>query len=182
MQPHIVKCLSALMRSGKKCIVMKKILGILCVALMALSWTSCRGPQGEPGRDGLVNSKVIDIQINQNEWAYSNQDNNNYFYGVISVPELTWNIYNYGMIKMYREYATGSDNASQVELPYVRLNEYSYTVEGDANTYWGFYTETVDYEFTAGQVTIFYTASDFDYELNETFVPEAMHFRLIMMW
>ena len=149
---------------------------VLCSALLV----SCRGPQGEPGRDGLVNSKVIDIQINQNEWQYSNQDNNNYFYGVINVPELTWNIYNNGIVKVYREYNTGTNNASQIELPYVKLNEVAVTDNG--NTQWVFYTETVDYEFTQGSVTIFYTASDFDYELNTTFVPEQMHFRLIMMW
>ena len=153
---------------------MKKYLMCALVLFSALAM-SCRGPQ-----NGLVNSKVIDIQINQNEWKYSNQDNNNFFFGTISVPELTWNIYNNGIIKLYREYNTGTDKASQIELPYVRLNETAVTV--DDTQQWMFYTETVDYEFTQGSLTIFYTASDFDYELNTSFVPEQMHFRLIMMW
>ncbi|MBQ9339819.1 MAG: hypothetical protein IJS13_05745 [Paludibacteraceae bacterium] len=158
---------------------MKKYL-ILSLVVFSSLLISCRGPQGEPGRDGLVNSKIIDIQINQNEWVYAGQNDNNYFYGTISVPELTWDIYNNGIVKMYREYNTNTPNASQIELPFVKLNETPVTV--DNNTQWVFYTETVDYEFTQGSVTIFYTASDFDYELNTTFVPEAMHFRLVIMW
>ncbi|MBQ0034212.1 MAG: hypothetical protein KBS77_02855 [Bacteroidales bacterium] len=158
---------------------MRKFLGLIAVVGLLIGFTSCEGPQGEPGRDGLVNSKVIDIQINQDQWNYSNQDNNNYFYGVISVPELTEHIYDNGLIKLYREYNSGTSNKSQVELPFVRHSEY--LADAATNT-WGFYTETVDYEFAVGAVTIFYTASDFDYELDTQFQPESMHFRLIMMW
>ncbi|MCQ2335309.1 MAG: hypothetical protein MJZ89_05670 [Paludibacteraceae bacterium] len=162
---------------------MKKLFTFLSVMLMALSFASCRGPQGpkgDPGRDGLVFYKVIDLDVTSNQWGYSDQDNNNYFFAKFNVPELTWDIYNNGIIKVYREYNTGSNNASQVELPFVRHNEYLSNSNGQQ--FWGFYTETVDYEFTAGQVIIYYTASDFDYELDTSFVPEGMHFRLIMMW
>ena len=155
---------------------------MVAVALAcALLASSCRGPAGRDGldgRDGLVNSKIIDLQINQNEWSYTDGKDNNYFFATISVPELTWNIYNNGIIKIYREYDTQTDKATQIELPYVRLNE----TQIDENT-WEYFQETVDYEFTAGKITIFYTASDFGYEWKNTaFVPEAMHFRLIMMW
>lgn len=159
---------------------MKKILYFLSIAVMAVSFASCRGPQGpqgEPGRDGQANKSIIDIQVNQNEWQYSNQANNNYFYAVINMPELNSTVYNDGMVKVYREYNTGASNASQIELPYVALNEF----QAQDGT-WGFFTEKVDYEFTNGSLTIFYTASDFDYELNQDFVPEAMHFRFVAIW
>lgn len=159
---------------------MRKFLGILSAIVLALGMCSCRGPQGEPGRDGLVNSKVIDIQINQSEWRYSEQDNNNYFFGVLSVPELTEHIYDNGMFKLYREYNTGSSNKSQVELPYTNFVEYPYNVDGEQ--YWGFYQEHVYAEYAPGSITIFYLASDFDYELDLDFAPESMHFRFVEMW
>ena len=158
---------------------MRKILYILAVAALAMGFASCEGPQGEPGRDGLVNSKIIDFQIDQNEWSYSDIKNNNYFYGAIPVPELTNDIYDNGIIKVYREYNTGTNNKSQVELPYTNFVEYSETVNNE--TLWSFYQEHVYAEYAVGSVTIFYLASDFDYELNTSFVPEAMHFRMIML-
>ena len=156
---------------------MKKGL-LLIVPALALLLSACTKRVTEEVR---MNTKVIDMEINQNEWSYSNVDNNNYFYASFNVPELTWDIYNYGIVKIYREYNNGTENASQVELPYVRLNEVAVQVD-ESTTQWVFYTETVDYEFTKGSVTFFYTASDFDYELNPAYVPDKMHFRMIMMW
>lgn len=167
---------------------MRKIFGILSAVIFALGMMSCEGPegpQGPAGQDGLVNVKIIDIQINQNEWVYSQQENNNYFYGVISVPELTSNIYDNGMFKLYREYNSGTSNKSQVEMPYSNYVEYPYQVtdeSGNTTTYWGFYQEHVYAEYAIGSITIFYLASDFDYEVDQTFVPEAMHFRFVEMW
>lgn len=162
---------------------MRKFILLFAVLLGTLVLGSCTGPmgpQGPKGEDGLVNSMILDIQINQNEWSYSNIDNNNYFYGVISVPELTDYIYDNGIFKLYREYNTNASNKSQVELPYTNFVEYPYPVNGQ--TEWGFYQEHVYGEYAPGSITICYLASDFEYELDETFVPEAMHFRLIMMW
>lgn len=158
------------------------ILPLLAVVLTAGLMSSCKGEpgrDGRDGRDGLVNYKVVDLQVNQNEWAYSNTDNNNYFYATFSVPELTWDIYNNGLVKVYREWDTNTESAVQMELPYIRMHEY---LADEATSTWGFYQEAVDYEFTQGKVNIFYTASDFDYEIDGTFIPETMHFRLIMMW
>ena len=156
---------------------MRKFILLFAVLLGTLVLGSCTGPKGE---DGLVNSKILDIQINQNEWSYSNIENNNYFYGVISVPELTDYIYDNGIFKLYREYNTNTSNKSQVELPYTSFVEYPDPVNGQ--TEWGFYQEHMYGEYAPGSITIFYLMSDFYYELDETFVPEAMHFRLIMMW
>jgi len=159
---------------------MRKLFTILSIALMAFAITSCRGPQGPKGEDGLVYYKVIDLQINQNEWGYSNhalQYDNNYFYAAFDVPELTTYIYNNGIIKLYREYDYGTDKATQLEIP-----SNHYVEKQDEAGNWLFYTEYIDYEFTTGKLTVFYTRSDFNYEEDLTFTPEAMHFRLIMMW
>lgn len=119
--------------------------------------------------------QVVLLNVPQDSWRYSYNDNNNYFFVVIELPEMTEAAFRGGMMKMYRTYDFDSKNATQIEMPYIRLNEFQYE-DGT----WGFYTETVDYEFKVGSVTIFYTASDFDYELNETFVPEAMSFRAVI--
>ena len=73
---------------------------------------------------------------------------------------------------MYRVYSNGN----QEEMPYVRPKEYE-REEG----VWFFYTETVTYEFEEGWVTIYYTASDFEYESDATIIPEAMQFRCVIL-
>ena len=147
--------------------------------MMAVVMTSCEGKPGKDGRDGLVNYYNIPLQINQNEWKYTNTNNNNFFYAEFKMEMITWDIYEHGNVMVYREYDQGKDNATQTPLPYVRAKEY--LADEDTNT-WGFYTETVDYEFTKGKLTIFYTASDFDYEIDQSFVPEQMNFRVFIMF
>ena len=157
---------------------MKRLIyGLLVVVAVVL--TSCQGKPGKDGRDGLFNYYNIPIQINQNEWSYSNAENNNYFFASIDMPEITWDIYQHGNVMVYREYDQGTSKAVQTPLPYTRHNEY---LANDSTQTWGFFTETVDYEFTAGKMTIFYTASDFDYEVDLNFVPEQMNFRVFIMY
>ena len=158
---------------------MKKILFVMALCVSALAMTGCKGEPGRDGRDGLVNYYNIPVQVNQNEWSYSNFDNNNYFYAIINMPEITWEIYQHANVMVYREYDQGTDAATQTPLPYTRHHEYLFD---EASGTWGFYTETVDYEYTKGKMTIFYTASDFDYEMNNTFVPEQMNFRVFIMY
>ncbi len=147
---------------------MKKLF-LLLLAVCAL--TSCYVEHECP-----ENKKIIDLQINSNEWEYSNIANNNFFSATFSIPEITPNIYNNGLVQVYREYSTGTSQAVQILLPQTRHNEVE--VNGD----WFFFTETVDYEYGVGTLTIFYTVSDFDYELNTSFVPESMHFRAVVQW
>ena len=157
---------------------MKRLIyGLMMV--LAVVMTSCEGKPGKDGRDGLVNYYNIPIQINQNEWSYSNFDNNNYFYATIDMPEITREIYQHGNMMVYREYDQGTNNAVQTPLPYERKYEY---LADEENDLWDFYSERVDYEYTVGKMTIFYTLSDFDYEVDETFLPEQMNFRVFIMY
>lgn len=118
---------------------------------------------------------VFMFTVNQNNWNYSNISNNNYFYATVNAPEITADVCERGLVKVYRifEDNTGS---SQVEMPYVHLNEF-YVESADQ---WVFYTETVHYEFEQGKITVIYKASDFDYEIDETFIPENMKFRVVI--
>ncbi|MCM1035150.1 MAG: hypothetical protein NC038_08640 [Paludibacter sp.] len=153
---------------------MKKYLYLL---LFALCMSACCSH--ETIEVPISNRMIFDLQANSNEWNYTNTDNNNYFVANFSMPEITKNIYDNGTILVYREFDYGTTNAVQQILPYSR--HYEYLINANENS-WGFYTETVDYEYGIGFLNIFYTASDFDYELNTSFVPEGMHFRMVIMW
>lgn len=146
-------------------------------AVVGLS--SCDSCTCEPVVPPVEQRVVRDLQINSNEWTYSGGENNNYFFASFTVPEITGNVYNNGNISIYREFDSGTANAIQTLLPYVRHKEY---LKNEATKEWAFYTETVDYEYGVGRVTVFYTVSDFDYELDTEFVPKSMHFRLVLTW
>ena len=156
----------------------------LMLALLALTLFSCGyNPKDEPFALQYTHRRVIDLQIDatKGEWAYPNLNDNNYFYAQFSMPEIDANVYNNGVVQVYREFDSGTNKAVQMPLPYVRLNEYAVTDE-DNNTTWLNYTETVDFEYGIGSLNIFYTASDFDYEIDTSFVPETMNFRVVLMW
>lgn len=119
---------------------------------------------------------ALTMDIDSDGWMYSDMDNNNYFWASFDMPEITEDVFDHGLIKIYRTYDYWTDNPVQLELPQVRQAEYQ--ISGDN---WGFYTEVIDYEIGIGSVTIFYTASDFDYELDVDFIPDPMHFRCVII-
>ena len=167
---------------------MKK-LSFLMLAL--LCFVSCKegpmGPQGPAGRDGkdgkdgLVNFQILDFEVKQNGWNYSGPANstdrdNNYFYCTFDIPKLTADIYDNGVVAAYIEYGTGTADAVQHQLPLVQHIEME-----DAGTMY-FYTATTDYEYGVGQISFFYTLSDFYYEVDVNELPPAAHFRVVLMW
>lgn len=155
---------------------------IACSAAILPSCVPGRdGIDGRDGLDGLGQMNTVLINVAANQWQYSNADNNNYFFATVDMPEITKDVFNKGVVKMYRTYSFNSTGASQIELPYVRHNEYPF-VSADGQQEWGFYTETIDYQFSVGTLTIYYTASDFDYEIDTTWAPDAMQFRCVVMY
>lgn len=159
------------------------------ISLVALFAVACTGPQGPRGQDGLVNFKVIELDVTNRTWGYSETSDNNYFIASYDMPEITKDIYENGVVQVYRRlYDDKGNETSQQLLPMTRHNEYFITdnkvIDGKTytNTTAGFYTETVDYEYGIGFLNIFYTASDFDYEVDTQFVPDNMNFRVVIMW
>lgn len=164
---------------------MKKVLSAILL-IAATMFTSCRGldgldgrdgRDGKDGRDGLGVLSTVLIDVPQSSWNYSDTPNNNYFYATVKMPEITEKAFDEGLVKVYRVYKWDKKDASQVELPYTHMAEVQ-TLSGD----WVFYSEMIDYEYTIGGITFFFTASDFDYELDESFVPDAMKFRCVVMY
>jgi len=153
---------------------MKARFVLAVLALCASAFTSCTKVETNEIQTVLLNVKKTD-------WKYSNTDNNNYFYATFDMPEISAQVFDNGLIKTYRVDNFSSSNPVQIEMPYSRMHEYYVGKDQDGNAVWGFYTELVDYEIRIGQITICYTASDFDYEIDESFVPDAMQFRCVLM-
>ncbi len=154
---------------------MRKSLFLLSIIAVSVFMTSCQGRDGRDGRD--VSYQIVQITVPQRSWNYSWQGIDNYFYASIDMPEITEAVFDGGIIKMYRTFDYETMDAYQIEMPYIRPHEYEYT-----ENQWGFYTETVDYDFGIGNMYIYYRVSDFDYELDESFVPEAMTFRCVIAY
>lgn len=156
---------------------MKTKLFYLALCVFAIGLSSCAHCDCDSYK-GM--SKIVrDLQVNADEWQYSNAANNNYYYAKFTIKELDAEKYNDGKITVYREYDTGTDQATQTLLPSIRHKEY---VSDETTSTWSFYTETIDYEYGIGTLTIFYTVSDFAYEVDTKIAPEAMHFRLVIVW
>ena len=156
---------------------MRKYQIILLLAVLAQLLCACKGDKGEPGRNGAASIQIVVINVPQESWQYSDAGSNNYFFATVDMPEIPETVFDGGLIKMYRTFNYDTKNATQMEMPYIRHSE----MQNQAGE-WIFYTETVDYEFGIGTITVYYTASDFDYELDNTFVPEAMQFRCVIMY
>ena len=111
------------------------------------------------------NFKTLDLRVRASDW----QDGGDYYYCTFNVPELTSQIYNYGVVTCYREYNKGTTNAYQLPLPQTIHN----VDAGDGTLY----TSTIDFSFAVGLVEIVLTNNDFKYV-----APERMDFRLNMVW
>lgn len=151
---------------------MKKIIYLMASALLFAGLTSCNKQEPDYG----VRFQSVLINVPQKSWTYSNIDNNNYFCATVDMPEITEYAFDNGLVKLYRTYNFDSSNPTQIEMPYIHPMERFFPEEN----YWEFYNEELDYEFGIGTLTIFFTMSNFDYEVDESLIPENMQFRCVI--
>lgn len=150
---------------------MKKLPVIFAILVAAFTFTACEYQNVYPKETiYATNSKTLDIHVASADWAYASEGG--YYYYTASVPALTKTIYDTGVITCYREYNRGTADAYQMNLPRV----FPMVDSGSGEVY----SQIVDFSFLVGQVEIAVTNSDLKYDLNTT--PEAMDFRLNMMW
>ena len=156
---------------------MKKLLFLLITVFALLSCKS-----NEPYALEYTHRRVINLQVDQSEWQYSNISNNNYFIAPFDMPEIDYNVYQNGTVQVYREWNPNSKNAAQMQLPFVRLHEEYVGDDNEGYQIWANYTESIDFEYGYQYLNITYTVSDFNYEIDLNFVPEKMNFRVVIMW
>ena len=127
--------------------------------------------------------KTISVTVNASDWKYTQQSNydqfnNNYFYAVVEMPELTSRIFDQGVITAYLvKDRTNKQYARKHQLPYVMHVE-----EEVATGHWNYYTETVDFTYGIGWAEFNYRASDFAYEDNESINPVGMEFDIVITY
>lgn len=152
---------------------------ILAAATLLTACVGPQGPQGEKGDKGdpgeSTQWSIVNMSVSSEDWELvSYADGTNpYYYVTFDVPELDDFIYAQGLTKCYIEFNRGTDSAYQQELPYVR--HYEAYNDNDEQIIW---TRTVDYDFGIGFVNVYVTFSDFYVDDR----PEAMDFRLVLMW
>jgi hypothetical protein len=142
---------------------MKKILLLFVVALTV---ASCQGPVGPEGPQGYgTNWKIINLVAAKTDWVASVDNNglNRYYSCHFSMPEITSFVYNSGTVIAYINF-----NSSQQTLPYVQHYQ---------NLAGNFWTRTIDYDYSIGGMNVYVTNSDFVVD-----PPDAMNFRVVLMW
>ena len=145
--------------------IMKKRTYFAIMVCVLVGFSSCNYYPKETVYES--NFKTLDLRVDANQWLFS-QDGG-YYYCTFNVPELTSQIYNYGVVTCYREYNKGTNDAYQLPLPQTIHNV-------DAGN-GALYTSTIDFSFAVGLVEIVLTNNDFMYD-----TPESMDFRLNMVW
>lgn len=159
---------------------MKKLLLQIALVLAAtVLLAGCegpKGPKGDPGRDGedgYTNFYQETITVNNNQWEEMDADGE-YLESVWDVSALTSYIVNNGAVQIYWVNTDNSNNNVYDPLPFTRWYDY----QGNR------YEEVINYNYKynsierVGQITFFYSRSDFD-------IPPSgidFKFRLVFMW
>lgn len=132
---------------------MKRFFYIFIIAFLFISCTD---------EDNIgTNINTINLTVNTNDWVWNNTGR--YYSATFNMPEINNWTYNNAVISVYKvhEYTTQP-------LPVVTYKE-------DQNGYkW---SNTTDYEYEPGYITIYSTNSDF---YNSR--PESMNFKVAIIW
>ena len=144
---------------------MKKIFARLLLAISLVAATcSCQGPMGPMGpQDEGMNWEVLNVDVPAGSWRKS--DDGSFFFANVKVPQLTKMVCEEGMVQCYIKYSDGQ----QALLPTVRY-------ESDGKDLW---QRLIDYEFSVGNLDLYYTTNDFAYDPSE---PGHLTFRLVLQW
>ena len=156
---------------------MKKLIYILA-AVVAFASCSDKFEELEYRIDHIEPSglTVVLMGVDPDEWVYTRDERGDYFRAKFDIPEITGDMFDNGLVKVYRTFDYLSQKPVQLELPQTRPVEIRFE---DGSRY--FYTEVIDYEIQIGAVIVYYTVNDFDYEVDQSFVPDALQFRCVLI-
>ncbi len=148
---------------------MKSIRIIALLFTAAIFSTGCSryyfpGPSSERN-SGMT---VIDYEVSSSNW----RELNGMFEVVLNVPQITYDVVNDGNVQISRRYP-GENNGTDIltPLPCIRTDV---TQTQDGSDY--YYTTFIDYEWSAGTVSIYVTTSD----LYTGDRPGTMYFRVFV--
>lgn len=145
----------------------KTLLGIL----MGLAFTGCTYTTVSN-----LEMKTIDVHVRASDWQYTDMADNNYFYCVVDMPEITSEVFNRGEVQAYRIFYDNNNEPFKHILPDVFHSKEVI----DGNTF--LYTTTVDCIYGAGWLELNYRVSDFVYDEGDyrNFAPQAMDFSIVV--
>lgn len=151
---------------------MKKFL-FLILSVLFIS-TSCEGPEGPmgpPGEQGSgTNWFTQSYTVQAKDWKLKGKPGelNSFYYADIPISQLSQFIYEKGTVLGYIETESGVKNS----LPYVSHRGGS---DDKGEFLW---TQTYDFDFYKGGITVYLTYSDF----NTQTAPGTEKFHVIFMW
>lgn len=108
---------------------------------------------------------VVNLTVGAQDWTINSEPNIDvplYYSCTFAMPEINSIVYEQGLVQAYIVF-----NGVQQVLPFVQHNKNADGV---------IWTQTIDFRYAAGELTVFVTNSDFveDY-------PEAMDFRVVLI-
>lgn len=166
---------------------MKNMVKIALAAVIVCMAASCTKEYYTQEYYEGVKNEVRTLRINANEWAADyDGDENIYYYADFDVPEITKQAMTEAVITVYRQYRNDfGELASQSILPSERhFQTYLFDEQGKHKTddYGNWiidqkWTETIDYEFYEGGLTIYFTTNDF--ALSDV---DSMEFRVVITY
>lgn len=133
----------------------KRILLLATAALALLSFSSC-GKEYYIQDDGVQMSH-IDYTVRNTDWDVQELDNGARLLSVmLNVPQITKDVVNYGSVTVSRRLFDNDGNTFWTPLPVVRAESVNYGTTEEV-----LYSTYLDYEWTTGQVYVYFTATDF---------------------
>lgn len=153
----------------------KSVFLSIVLPLVVLAFTGCKDDKCPCH----CSRQVIEYNVYKADWKYSdlgakegNPYANNYFFCTFDAPELTEDVFKYGNVEIYDVF----NNEMQHVLPYVR----HYEEYNAADSVWNYYTETVDAYYGVGWIEFQLSSSDFMYEDDLSYMPNAATFRVVI--
>ena len=133
----------------------KRILLLATAALALLSLSSC-GKDYYIESDG-VQMKHIDYTVRSTDWDVQDTGDGARLLSVmLNVPQITKDVVNYGSVTVSRRLFDNEGNTYWTPLPVVRAESQNYGTSEEI-----LYSTYLDYEWTMGQVYVYFTATDF---------------------
>jgi len=127
--------------------------------------SSCRGKDGADGADGINNTQGVIYDVTPDKWVKINSgsDGTSGYKAVLSVPEITSDIYNNGAVLVYRIWAGNPSSFDMLPYSYVDNNSIVY----------------MDYNAYIGSMDITYKV--IINNINSTTIPNTMSFKVVVI-